>query len=83
MRGSIPRCDDLFVLGRNVHGRHADELELREGYNALGKEAVNNVDSDPEGLRQKVIAKVDLQEPIDERSPHVPGNLRLPVDVSR
>lgn len=81
MRISIPRCDDLFVLGSNVHGSHTNELELHEGYNTLGKETIDNVDGNPEGLRQKVITEVDLQEPIDERGPHIPRYLRLPVDI--
>jgi hypothetical protein len=55
-----PRCHDLLVLGRDEHGRDADELELDETNDAVREKAVDDVDGDPERLGEHVVAHVHL-----------------------
>ena len=61
----------------------ADELQLDDGDDALAEEAVDDIDRDPERLREKVVTEVHLEEPIDERLTHVPSNFVLARHVFR
>ena len=59
------------------HADDTDELELCEGNNTLGEEAVDDVDGDPESLGKHMVAQVNLQEPIDQSLAHRPADLTL------
>jgi hypothetical protein len=49
----------------------------------MSEEAVHDVDSNPEGLGQHVVAKVNLEEPVDKCLTHSPGDLVLVIHVCR
>ena len=71
------RADDFFVLGSDKQGGETDELELDEGDDASGEEAVDEVSRDEEGFGQEAEFGVNLNEPVHEDAPHLPLELGL------
>ncbi len=69
--------NDLFDLGSDEHAGDPDELELGEGDDALGEEAVDDVDAEEQRLGQQAEAGVYLDEPVDEDASHLPCEILL------
>lgn len=72
---------DLLVLGRNEHGSDTNELETVELDNLCGQEAVEDVDSKEESLWQEVETGVNLDQPIDKDTTHLPLQIFLVLHV--
>ena len=75
--------EDFLVLGSDEHGGDTDELEAVELDNLAGEEAVDDVDSKEEGLRQQPKTRVNLEQPVDKDAAHLPLELVLAVHVVR
>lgn len=73
--------EDFLVLGSNEHGGDTNQLETVELDNLARKEAVDDVDSQEEGLRQQPKARVNLQKPVDKDATHLPFEFVLAVHV--
>ena len=75
------RAVDLLVLGRDEDGGCADELQLAEGDDLAGEEAIDVVDGEEEGFGEETEAVVHLDEPVHQDGAHRPLNLDLVVHV--
>ncbi len=75
--------DNLLHLRGNEHARDPHELQLREGNHTRGEEAVNDVNTEEQGLWQEAETRVDLDEPVGQDATHFPGEVLLVGHVVR
>lgn len=72
---------DLFVLGSDEHGGHAEELVVGAADLLDLGEAVDDVDSQKESFRQQLKLHVHLDQPLNQDLPHLSGDVRLVLDA--
>lgn len=72
---------NLLVLGCDEHGGNTNQLKLIQRDDLGRQEAVNDVDSKEERLREQPEPSVDLDEPVDEDTTHLPLEIVLVIHV--
>lgn len=71
------RRSDLFILGSDEDGSSTDQLQLSEGDDLVGEEAVNVVDAKKQCLREQSKAEMHLDQPVHQHRSHGPLDLGL------
>ena len=69
----------LFIFAGNKHRSDAQQLILTTGHKSVLQEAVNDVDSDVEGLRQQLEFEMDLNKPPVKNTSHLFSDLVLKI----
>ena len=89
MSGRLATTDELeseleaVELASELETVELESLEAVELDNLAGEEAVDDVDSKEEGLRQQPKTRVNLEQPVDKDAAHLPLELVLAVHVVR